>query len=113
MLARACIECIIGYLGDGGLVDLWWVCDAVASPRPTAPLAASTPPVLFSLLEVVDSSFYCLSCHRAVIAMTAMVIMPGVPDSGDAYTMNAIAVDVPMATLAVTAGVVAISNFIS
>ena len=45
--------------------------------------------------------------------MTAMVIMPGIPDSGDAYTMNAIAVDVPMATLAVTAGVVAISNFIS
>jgi hypothetical protein len=45
--------------------------------------------------------------------MTAMVIIPGVPDSGDAYTMKAIAVDVPMATLAVTAGVVAISNFIS
>ena len=45
--------------------------------------------------------------------MTAMVRMPGVPDSGDAYMMNAIAVDVPMATLAVTAGVVEISNFIS
>ena len=43
--------------------------------------------------------------------MTAMVRMPGVPDSGDAYTMNAIAIDVPMATLAVTAGVVAILNF--
>ena len=45
--------------------------------------------------------------------MTATVRMPGVPHSGDAYTMNVIAVDVPMATLAVTAGVVAISNFIS
>ena len=45
--------------------------------------------------------------------MTAKVRMPGVPHSGDVYTMNAIAVDVPMATLAVTAGVVAISNFIS
>ena len=42
--------------------------------------------------------------------MTATVRMPGVPDSGDAYTMNTIAVDVPMAMLAVTAGVVAISN---
>ena len=45
--------------------------------------------------------------------MTAMVRMPGVPDSGDAYTMDAIAADVSMATLAVTAGVVAIPNFIS
>ena len=45
--------------------------------------------------------------------MTAMVRMPGVPNSGDAYTMNAIAADVPMATLAMTAGVVEISNFIS
>ena len=45
--------------------------------------------------------------------MTATVRIPGVPDSGDAYTMNAIAADVPMATLAVTASVVAISNFIS
>ena len=42
--------------------------------------------------------------------ITATVRMPGVPDSGDAYIMNAIAVDVPMATLAVTAGVVVISN---
>ena len=45
--------------------------------------------------------------------MMAKVRMPAVPDLGDAYTMNAIAVDVPMATLAVTAGVVAILNFIS
>ena len=45
--------------------------------------------------------------------MTATVRMPGVPDSGDAYTMNAIAADAPMATPAVTHGVVAISNFIS
>ena len=45
--------------------------------------------------------------------MTAMVRIPGVSDSGDAYTINAIAVDIPMATPAVTAGVVAISNFIS
>ena len=45
--------------------------------------------------------------------MPAMVRMPGVPDSEDVYTMNAIAADVPMATLAVTAGVVAILNFIS
>ena len=43
MFARVHIECIIGYLGDGGLVDLWRVCDIVASPQPTAPLAASTP----------------------------------------------------------------------
>ena len=42
--------------------------------------------------------------------MAAMVRMPGVPDSEDAYTMNAIAVDVPMATLAVTAGGVEIST---
>ena len=45
--------------------------------------------------------------------MKATVRMTGVPDSGDAYTMNAIAVDIPIATLTVTAGVVAISNFIS
>ena len=45
--------------------------------------------------------------------MTATVRMPGVPNSGDAYTMNALAADVTMATLAVTAGVVTISNFIS
>ena len=45
--------------------------------------------------------------------MMAMVRMPGVPDLGDVYTMNAIAVNVPMATLAVTACVVAISISIS
>ena len=43
--------------------------------------------------------------------MTATVRMPGVPNSGDAYTMHAIAADVPMAMFTVTAGVVAISNF--
>ena len=53
MLARACIECIIGYLGDGGLIDLWRVCDAVASPRPTAPLAASTPPSCSPCLKLL------------------------------------------------------------
>ena len=45
--------------------------------------------------------------------MTAMARMPGVPDLEDAYTMNTIADDVPMATLAVTAGVVAFFYFIS
>ena len=45
--------------------------------------------------------------------MTATVRMPGVPDSGNTYTMDAIADDVLMAILAVIAGVVAISNFIS
>ena len=71
------------------------------------------PRALLSLLEVVDSSLYCFSCHRVVTAMPAMVRVPGVPDSGDAYMMNTIAADVPMATLAMAAGVVAISNFIS
>ena len=42
--------------------------------------------------------------------MMAMVMIPVFPDSGDAYTMIAIAADVPMATLAVTAYLVAISN---
>ena len=41
-----------------------------------------------------------------------MVRMPGVPDSSDAYTMNAIENDVPMVTIAVTACVVAVLNFI-
>ena len=45
--------------------------------------------------------------------MTATVRMPGVNDSGDAYMMNTIAVDIPMGTLAETAGVVAISTFVS
>ena len=42
--------------------------------------------------------------------MMAMVMIPVFPDSGDAYKMIAIAADVPMATLAVTACFVAISN---
>ena len=45
--------------------------------------------------------------------MTAMVRMSGVPNLGDAYSMNAIADDVPVATLTVTVCVVAISTFIS
>ena len=40
-----------------------------------------------------------------------MVRMPGVPNLGDAYTMSAIADDVPMDMLALAACVVAISNF--
>ena len=71
------------------------------------------PHGLLSLLEVVDSSFYSRSCHNVVTVMTDMVRMPGVSDSGDAYMMNAIVDDVSMATLAVTACVVAIFNFIS
>ena len=67
MFVRARIECVIGYLGDGGLVDLWWVCDVVVGPRPTAPLATPTPPVLLFLLEVADSSFYCLSAIGPII----------------------------------------------
>ena len=43
--------------------------------------------------------------------MTAMVTIPGVPDSGDAHTMVAMANEAPIATPATTACVVAISNF--
>ena len=45
--------------------------------------------------------------------MAATVRMPCVLNSGDTYTMNAIADDVLMATLAVTACVVEILIFIS
>ena len=43
--------------------------------------------------------------------MTAMVTIPGVPDSGDAQTMAAIAYEAPIDTPATTACVVEISNF--
>ena len=42
-----------------------------------------------------------------------MVRMPDVPNLGDVYMINAIADDIPMATLAVAACVVEILDFIS
>ena len=45
------------------------------------------------------------------MVMTAMVTTPGVPDSGTAHAMDAIANDAPIATAPITACVVAISSF--
>ena len=53
MFARTRIECVIGYLGDGGLVDLWRVGDVVAGPQPTTSLAASAPVSCSPCLKVL------------------------------------------------------------
>ena len=97
----------------------WGICISLVcrqcccGPSTHRVLERLAPLALLSLFEVVDSSLYCRNCHRVVTAMTAMVGMHGVPNLGDAYTMNGIADDVPMATLAVTACVVEISILVS
>ena len=47
------------------------------------------------------------------MVMTVMVTIPGVPDSGAAHAMDAIANDAPIATAPTTACVVEISSFMA